>query len=237
MDVIHRIKILAYRVGRKICTVNANHFFGIECSQVSGPECPADLTFTPLTKNSLSRLDTGHMDADGMNTGENCESFQSFVDRLEGGNALGIGVIDENRIIAYSWIATGEISAKDNHDGDPSTGLPISLPMDTVYLFNAFVEPEHRGKRLYAIMMRYLAEMLMEKGYSKILLTTEVTNKAALIAVRRMGFESVGVSRLLCFGPFLWSRYPTQPMFGGVRVGRYVGDWRKPINTRQKIAA
>lgn len=124
----------------------------------------------------------------------------------------------------FAGVGFGDIPGEMNHDGKPETGLPIQLADNAAYVFQVLVLPDHRGRRLYAAILSYMADRLQSDGIETLVLTTEGYNHRALKAVDRMGFQNVGRASLFRFGPVCRASYSTLPATSGFRLGRYVGD-------------
>ena len=113
-----------------------------------------------------------------------------------------------------------------NSSGHVWTGLPLFLDPETAYLFAAFVKPEHRGKRLYQVLISQAAEILRADGVLRIALTTDANNARAIQAVKRMGFEVCGVTTFCAFVGWRRAYYCVSSSFEPSKVGQYVGDPR-----------
>ncbi|XZE22630.1 GNAT family N-acetyltransferase [Pirellulaceae bacterium SH449] len=129
-------------------------------------------------------------------------------------------------IVAYAWVGTGEIPAAHNSNGHAWTGLPLFLDPRTAYLFAAFVNPEHRGKRLYQVLISQTAKILRADGILRIALTTDANNARAILAVKRMGFEVCGITTFCALVGWKRASYCVSSSFEPSKVGQYVGDFR-----------
>lgn len=133
-------------------------------------------------------------------------------------------LLASDAIVAYAWTGTGDIPAVHNSNGHAWTGLPLSLDSKTAYLFAAFVNPEHRGKRLYQMLISQATNILKADGISRIVLTTDANNARAILAVQRMGFEVCGITKFRAFAGWRRASYCISSSFEPCRVGSYVGD-------------
>ncbi|WP_409994272.1 GNAT family N-acetyltransferase [Pirellula sp. SH-Sr6A] len=151
-----------------------------------------------------------------------CEAFQ-YLDRKR---FRCYALMASEAIVAYAWVGTGDIPAAHNSSGHVWTGLPLFLDPETAYLFAAFVKPEHRGKRLYQVLISQAAEILRADGVLRIALTTDANNARAIQAVKRMGFEVCGVTTFCAFVGWRRAYYCVSSSFEPSKVGQYVGDPR-----------
>ena len=151
-----------------------------------------------------------------------CEAFQY----LEPKRFRCYALMASEAIVAYAWVGTGDIPAAHNSSGHVWTGLPLFLDPETAYLFAAFVKPEHRGKRLYQVLISQAAEILRADGVLRIALTTDANNARAIQAVKRMGFEVCGVTTFCAFVGWRRAYYCVSSSFEPSKVGQYVGDPR-----------
>lgn len=151
-----------------------------------------------------------------------CETFQY----LDAKRFRCYTLIANETIVAYAWVGTGDIPGAHNSNGHAWTGLPLLLDAETAYLFAAFVNPEHRGKRLYQVLISQAANILKADGISRIVLTTDANNVLAILAVKRIGFEVCGITKFWAFARWRRASYFISSSFGPCRVGSYAGDRR-----------
>jgi ribosomal protein S18 acetylase RimI-like enzyme len=217
MNLLTLIRYLPYRVIRKIGTADISHVFGVECSQLRNTALPAPFRFAQLNVEELRAL-----------IGQHPQLFdESQVRQLTIERINCFAIFNGQIVAAFAWLATGNIPAEFNHNGDLLAGLPIEMPDDTGYIYNVFVMPEYRGQRLYGALVTGLAHFVLDRGITRLLLTTDTTNHSSLRAVRRMGFQDLGRAWLFRLGRLSIASYPPSPVFDSVRFGRYTGDWRR----------
>lgn len=223
MGILTRIKSIMYRAARKFIVVNKSQFFAVD--GFSDVACASDLSET----YQFVLFD----DADRMSAKTAAFVGEDLLYLLDGKNCMCTVALEDDHPIAFAWWAFGEIPAEMNHDGHPSTGLPLVMPPDMAYLFNVYVRPEYRGQRLYPNLVRHSEQTLDVKGIRRITLATEYENRPAMRSVKRMGFYPIGASHLVKLPGWAWAKYPVSPMENGVQIGRYVGDAKRTV-TEQK---
>lgn len=214
MQLLNQIRYLPYRVIRRIGTADISRVFGIATGDLQAVSLEAPFSFEEVTSERI---------------GELIESDPQFFNiaqatELDCDNIFCFVIFHKNKVATFAWLATGDVAAEFNHNGDLRAGLPVFLPLDTGFVYNVFVTPDHRGKRLYSAVMKELASRMKERGVTRLILTTDATNTSSLKALHRMGFQDLGKAWLLRVGPFSMARYPSSPVFQTVRFGKYAGD-------------
>ena len=210
------MRYLPYRVIRRIGTADISRVFGIATDELQAVPLEEQLSFEEITPQKI---------------GELIESYPQFFSEdqaaeLARDNVYCLVAFHNNEVAAFAWLATGDVAAEFNHNGDLRAGLPVFLPSDTGFVYNVLVTPDHRGRRLYSAVMKELASRMNERGVTRLILTTDATNTSSLKAIQRMGCRELGQAWLLRVGPFSIARYPSSPFFNGVQFGTYAGDTR-----------
>lgn len=216
MSLIARLGYLPYRVMRRFGLAGVCCIFTAEFGELRNIELPDGMAFielSPAMMDDLCRVYPRHFS----------DKHRRF---LESGYQRGFAIFDKESVAASLWLAIEHVPGEINHVGHPATKLPLLLPKEMGYIFNVFVMPPYRGRRLYGAMVSELSKQLSNEDLTGVVLTTEWSNYRALKSVRRMGFRMVGRSVLFKLGRFTLARYPEQPMPGGIRTGRYAGDSR-----------
>jgi hypothetical protein len=96
------------------------------------------------------------------------------------------------QLASYSWYALNSI------EGRHHVGVPMSLPADMAYMYNAFTQPEFRGRRLYGAGIALALKALAERGITRLVTSINTSNFSSLASCRRLGFRELG--RLYTFG-------------------------------------
>ena len=221
MTVIRKLWCLPYRVLRRFGTASVCYFFGSDTETIPTVNLPTPLVVEEMSLARIMRFVSPEHQLD-----------QTHVELIRSDKAECLAVFDEESLAAFLWVAFCDVCGELNHTGNPRTELPLYLPENTAYVFHVLVMPEYRGRRLYGAMMSHLAASLRTRDIERLILTTEWTNESAITSVERMRFKKLGRSSILGIGPISIVRYPKQPFFGDVRLGRYAGDAHSfPITT------
>jgi GNAT superfamily N-acetyltransferase len=132
--------------------------------------------------------------------------------------------ISEDAIAGQLWWRGDFVPPECNHNGPVATQLPLTLPTDTAFVFDVFVQPSFRGMRLYAAMLSHVKQTIQaDASIEKFLITVDYSNRPAIRAAVRIGFVEVGHSMLIGLGAWSVAHYPDSKLFP-VRVGKYRGD-------------
>ncbi|PHQ31817.1 GNAT family N-acetyltransferase [Rhodopirellula bahusiensis] len=103
------------------------------------------------------------------------------------------GVWKQDCVIAFVWAATGYIPASENYSRSVHLGSSLTMPPHCGFLFNAWTDPEHRGRGLMAALLRKLTvEDALNLNLHDWFATTDWTNIASQRTFQKSGFERVG---------------------------------------------
>ena len=113
-------------------------------------------------------------------------------ERLEKGDKCVLA-IHNDEIVGYSW------AMKDAMELSQFNLIP--LPENKVYLYNAFVVEEFRGKRVNGAMRQYFDNILINEGKTTIVATISKYNKPSIKSAERMDPKKIGkVTQIRFFG-------------------------------------
>ncbi|WDQ17316.1 GNAT family N-acetyltransferase [Rhodopirellula sp. P2] len=103
------------------------------------------------------------------------------------------GIWDADRVISFIWAATGYIPASENFSRSAHLGSSLNMPPHCGFLFNAWTDPEHRGRGLMANLLRSLIhEDALGLNLQDWFATTDWTNVASQSTFHKCGFQRVG---------------------------------------------
>jgi GNAT superfamily N-acetyltransferase len=201
---------LAYRAAQRLFVCDVSSLLVLELAdlrpQVAEPEI--DLRF--LTAPEVA--DWG-CDADNQLSPLFALRMQSGVDRC-------IGAVSGSKLLAYAWLATGSIEAEHNCGRARRSGVALSFPDATAFVYKGYTRPEARGLGLYTAILTSALLQLAPQGITRLITTAEWNNTAALAACRRLGFRKVGgIGRFGC-GPLTCTCVPAGARRYDLRMGR-----------------
>lgn len=131
------------------------------------------------------------------------EAFGHKPDDLAGRFAAGARVCiftEQEMLLAYVWFHSPV------HD-EEDLGVRFSLSPGEIWLFDAMVDVDHRGRGLYPRLLKAASRDLGREGVRRILIAIETANGNSLRAHQAAGAESIGVVSGLRILGFTFVRY------------------------------
>jgi GNAT superfamily N-acetyltransferase len=104
--------------------------------------------------------------------------------RLSAGDTACM-LIEAERLLGYVWFHGLQ------HE-DENLGVCFQLAPGEIWLFDAMIAPDHRGRGLYPRLLRVAAEDLWRRGLSRILIAVEASNRNSLQGHLAAGARAVG---------------------------------------------
>ncbi len=154
------------------------------CQQPSNDGSAFDFRF--LSSDDVRRL-SDELKSDAKNVLKS--ELAALIDQRQ---ARCFAALDQGKLAAYSWFASDQVAAEHNSGGSKFAGIGLQLPEEMVYLFNAFVSPEYRGQSLNHSIFQKAGEQFVSDGKTRIITTTDWTNKAFQKSAHRGGFVKHG---------------------------------------------
>jgi len=118
----------------------------------------------------------------------NCE--RKLAKRLRNGHICFIAEERKKQIVGYFWVAFREIFLSE-------IGKKMKLSNGNAYLYNAFVFPEFRNKKVFEKMLEEILRFLRKKQFTKAYIGTRASNIPSLRGIRRVGYKPKEVVTLL----------------------------------------
>jgi GNAT superfamily N-acetyltransferase len=94
-------------------------------------------------------------------------------------------LLESGQVLAYVWFHAVE------HE-DENLGVRFRLGPTEIWLFDAMVAADHRGRGLYPRLLRSAAADLWNDGFSRILIAVEASNHNSMRAHRAVGARNTG---------------------------------------------
>lgn len=122
-------------------------------------------------------------------------------------NDVCIGAVENNRLIAYTWIA---------FDATPHLdGLWVSFTQRARYAYKVFVRPEYRGSHIAGEMNVFGDKFALKRGRTIGIGFIDTHNFASYRASRRIGARTIGYAGYVrCFGRIVTFRSPGAKRYG-----------------------
>ncbi len=118
-----------------------------------------------------------------------------------------VGVTAGDRLVSFLWIAKDHIAGNDNYSRAPHLGTSIDLPQSAVFVYNAWTDPDHRGKRLVAAQLQYILKHRLLEAQS-LVTSIDWTNKKSIRAFEHFGMQRLGTVVRIGRGPVQVSFVP-----------------------------
>ncbi|MEO1527328.1 MAG: hypothetical protein AAFX06_18015 [Planctomycetota bacterium] len=138
--------------------------------------------------------------------------------RLENVDRRLVAAFQGSRIVSFVWIANQTLPGVDNPNRSPHLATSIELPDGASFVYNAWTDPSHRGRRLVAALLRWALRNGVGGSWS---LATMIdwTDEGACQAFDRIGLKKLGLVIRVGCGPLQFSLLPASAQSVGLRVG------------------
>ncbi len=138
--------------------------------------------------------------------------------RLYDGRHALVVALRNDRVVSYVWFAHECVEASDNFSRASHLGTSIDLPDGSAFVYNAWTDPEHRGRRLIAAILSFAVRHRVA-GACALLTSIDWTNGRSIRAFEHIGMISLGTVVRFGWGPLQVSLIPRRAQSLGVRVG------------------
>jgi hypothetical protein len=112
-------------------------------------------------------------------------------DKLDDPRRVLVAAFQGDQIVSFLWVADEAVDGGDNYSRSEHLGTSITMPDGTVFLYNAWTSPEHRGKRLIAALLRWTLEHRV-CGARSCLTMIDWTNERSIRAFEYLGMKRLG---------------------------------------------
>ncbi len=114
-------------------------------------------------------------------------SPQSMAD----GRRVVVAAFAGENVVSFVWLAKQSVAATDNYSRARHLGTSIDLPPDTAFVFNAWTDPKHRGKRLIGALLTHAVENRI-LDTSSLVTSIDWTNEKSIRAFQFIGMRRLG---------------------------------------------
>ncbi len=130
-----------------------------------------------------------------------------------------VAAFHDGRVVSFAWLATQTIDGSDNYSRSRHLGTSIDMPDGTAFVFNAWTDPDHRGKRLLAALLTWATHNRVCGAWS-LLTMIDWTNEKSYRAFRHMGMRELGFVYRLGAGRWQLSLIPESAGSFGLGVAK-----------------
>lgn len=118
-----------------------------------------------------------------------------------------VGAFSGSQLVSFAWFAERTVPGRENFSRSMHLGTSVELPAGSAFVYNAWTDPEHRGKRLMAALMHWAIRNRVAGGRS---LSTMIdwTNQPSCRAFEKLGMRRLGLIARVGCGRFQVSVVP-----------------------------
>jgi RimJ/RimL family protein N-acetyltransferase len=192
---------------RRLGVLDVTRLMHVSAIQGDGEVCPSGYEIRNAHVGELAEL---------MNSGLAPEQLGD-PDEIDGTRRAAILTFHEGRVVSFLWLAKDNVRGEDNFSRSPHLGTSIDMPDGAGFVYNAWTDPEHRGKRLIAAMLHWATDNRV-MGTTSLLTMIDWTNSQSIRAFQHLGMQSLGSIYRVGRGPLQISVLPKSASNVGLRL-------------------
>lgn len=153
-----------------------------------------------------------------------CVRLSNVFTREEAGIRLGSGhlcfcVWRREELAGFVWFAPRSIFSPDLH-------CEFQMDGTSAMIYNSFVDPAHRGRNVFPLLVNESFRVLAEQGYDRVYAFVRHRNFPSKRAFGKLGFQAFGI---VLYGFVMgWCFFlPFISRSAGIRVRPCSGPWRR----------
>jgi hypothetical protein len=202
-----RLLQLGYSLSRRLGVIDVTWLLHLPAPVGDDSQNPPGYTIRTVTAGQLAEL----------RRDERVDPQVGDVRDLEKDGRVLVGAFSGPRLVAFAWFASRFVAGCDNYSRAMHLGTSIDLPDGVAFVYNAWTDPEHRGRRLMRSILSWAIAHSVGGGKS---LATMIdwTNQPSRRAFEKLGMRRVGLVVRLGRGPFQISLLPRGARRVGLRV-------------------
>ena len=167
---------LAYRVTRRAVGLQLVQPWTCDLRCIAEPPWDDAYEFRPLDADDVRRLAVDPA----------VDLAHTTALRLAAGGRRCFAAMDGPNLACYVWFAENGVGPED------TMGIPVSLPSDACYLFNAFTAPAYRRRGIYVRTATRALWELCRLGKARAIALIEYGNVASMRSHGRIGMKPQG---------------------------------------------
>ena len=105
-----------------------------------------------------------------------------FKKRFKSGDSCVVAINEAQMIVGYEWFSYKGVHVEER------LGYHVTIPQDSVYVFDCFIKPEFRSRGIWVLFKKYIQEQAGELGRERITTMIYQGNDVSLKAHLRYGF-------------------------------------------------
>ncbi|MEM9643924.1 MAG: hypothetical protein AAF989_02925 [Planctomycetota bacterium] len=170
-----------YRLVRPFQVVDVTQLMHWDEADSNWPVTPAGYRVRVIAARELDEL----------NRRADAPELIGTSETIADGTRACVGVFEGLKCVSYMWVATGFVEDANNFSRSPHLGTSMDLPHGCGFVFNAWTDPEHRGKRLIGVLLGYVIRHRVLAS-RQLLTTMDWTNLRSQRAFGHFGMKSLG---------------------------------------------
>jgi hypothetical protein len=196
-----------YRLIRRLGVLDVTRLMHLPTTECHDECCPAGYEIRCVPAEELAQLlrerrISPQVGTPDMSAGGRCELVAAFHDA---------------RVVSFAWFASQSVAGAANFSRAAHLGTSVDMPEGTAFVFNAWTDQQHRGKRLIAAIMTWAIRNRV-CGACSLLTMIDWTNEKSIRAFAYMGMRPIGNIYRFGRGPLQISLVPGAAAGLGVRV-------------------
>lgn len=204
---MQRILRLLYATVRRLKIIDVTQLLHLHPGSELSAKCPEGYTVRAVHQAELSDLIAANR----------VDPSVGNADSLNNRHRSLVAVFHADQIVSFLWLANEAVDSRDNYSRSEHLGTSIGMPDGTVFVYNAWTSPEHRGKRLVAAMLGWALRNRIG-GALACLTMIDWTNHRSIRAFEFLGMKRLGWIIRFGRGRLQFSLIPSKAKHLGVQV-------------------
>jgi hypothetical protein len=172
---------LAYRLIRRLSIIDVTRLLQLDENQIHDQQVVEGYCVRIVDASELSEL---------LATNRVCQQIGS-PGSLTDGNRKLVAAFAGDRVVSFIWLARNSVGSGDNFSRAAHLGTSIDMPEGTAFVYNAWTDPDHRGKRLIAALLSHAVKNRVA-GTRALLTSIDWTNHRSIRAFEFLGMRTIG---------------------------------------------
>ena len=170
-----------YRVIRRLGVLDVTRLMHLPAGECHGRRCPEGYEIRFIQRDELELLLKE----------ERISSQVGNVNALDDSRRALVAAFHKGRVVSFAWFAKQAIEANDNFSRAAHLGISIDMPDGTAFVFNAWTDRDHRGKRLIAALLTWATRNRVCGAWS-LLTMIDWTNEKSIKSFKHLGMQTLG---------------------------------------------
>lgn len=197
----------SYALSRRLGIIDAAWLLHMSKDKMDLPDRPCGYQMRAVPMGELAELRRSGLV--NLNVGDPSD--------LEEHTRVLVGAFADDRLVSFAWFAKQSVATKDNYCRAVHLGSSIELPEGSAFVYNAWTDTDHRGKRLMAGLLQWSIRNRVADGWS-LSTTIDWSNESSCRAFEHLGMQKIGLIVRIGRGPMQLSLVPSSAQRVGLRI-------------------